>query len=312
MTSSTGNVASDSPLTLQVTASDPDHDPLVFAWTSTCPGSFDRADLDQVTFIVGTLATGADCSFQVVVSDGHGGTAKGTLVLSAAVPVINIAPTMGIVYQSTDAADGGEVVLLHASATDPEGQPLTWTWKASDGAFSDQVDQVGFSDVRWTAPAIPGVGCTITATATDPGGASASFVFKVQVQGRGRIAGKVSRLSNRGPVPPHYIEGRATAARRYGWLAGVSEKLKDDCRFDAALVALTVTTRLLAAFSAPSGAVQVAAVAKAGSSPSETGSPATGAEPDEADQTKFNCPPAGSDAMAAKVTRLPPVATSRD
>jgi hypothetical protein len=181
MTSSTGNVASNAPVSLQVTASDPDHDPLSFAWTSTCPGTFDRKDRDQVTFITGTLATGADCVFQVVVSDSHGGTATGTLVLSAAVPVINIAPTMGIVYQSTDAADVGEVVLLHASATDPEGQPLTWTWKASDGSFSDQVDQVGSSDVRWTAPAILGVSCTITATATDPGGASASFVFKVQV-----------------------------------------------------------------------------------------------------------------------------------
>jgi hypothetical protein len=185
MTSSPGHVASEAPVNLQVTASDPDHDPLVFAWTSTCPGTFDRTDRDQVTFITGTLATGADCSFQVIVSDGHGGTAKGTLVLSSAVPVINIAPTMGIVYQSTDAADAGEVVLLHASATDPEDQPLTWTWRASDGAFSDQVDQVGSSDVRWTAPAILGVSCTITATATDPGGANASFVFTVQVQSAG-------------------------------------------------------------------------------------------------------------------------------
>jgi len=185
MTSSPGHVASDAPVNLQVTASDPDHDPLVFAWTSTCPGTFDRTDRDQATFITGALVTGTDCAFQVVVSDGHGGTAKGTLVLSAAVPVINIAPTMGIVYQSTDAADLGEVVLFHASATDPEGQPLTWTWTASDGALSDQVDHPGFSDVSWTAPATPGVRYTITATATDPGGASASFVFKVQVQDAG-------------------------------------------------------------------------------------------------------------------------------
>ena len=183
MTSSTGNVASNSPLTLQVTASDPDHDPLGFAWASTCPGTFNRADRAQVTFITGTLATGADCAFQVLVSDGHGGTATGTLVLSAAVPVINVAPAMGIVYQSTDAADVSQVVLLHASATDPEGQALTWTWKASAGAFSDQVDQAGVSDVNWTAPASPGVRCTITATATDPGGTSSSWIFTVQVGG---------------------------------------------------------------------------------------------------------------------------------
>ena len=183
MTSSTGNVASNSPLTLHVTASDPDHDPLAFTWTSTCPGTFDRADRNQVTFIAGTLATGADCTFQVSVNDGRGGTTTGTLVLSAAVPVINVAPAIGVVYQSTDAANVSEVVLLHASATDPEGQPLTWTWNASDGVLSDQVDQAGISDVNWTAPANLGVRCTITATATDPGGASSSWVFTVQVGG---------------------------------------------------------------------------------------------------------------------------------
>jgi len=183
MTSSTGNVASDSPLTLQVTASDPDHDPLSFAWTSTCPGTFDRADLDRVTFITGTLAAGADCTFQVLVSDGRGGTAKGELILSSAVPVINIAPAMGIVYQSTDAANVAQVVLLHATATDPEGEAITWTWTTSDGTLSNQVDQAGASDVDWQAPATPGETCTITATATDPEGASASAKFTVKVSG---------------------------------------------------------------------------------------------------------------------------------
>jgi len=178
MVSSTGHVASSAPVSLQVTASDPDHDPLSFSWTSTCPGTFDRTDRDQVTFITGTLAAGADCSFQVAVSDGRGGNAHGTLILSSAVPVIIVAPAMGIVWQSTDAAQASEVVLLHASASDPEGQPLTWTWTASDGALFEQDDQTESSDIRWTAPSRP-VHCTITATATDPGGASASWVFQV-------------------------------------------------------------------------------------------------------------------------------------
>jgi hypothetical protein len=131
------------------------------------------------------LSADTDCAFQVIVRDGHGGTAKGTLVLSSSVPVINVAPTMDLVYQSADVADVAEVVPLRASATDPEGQSLTWIWKASAGEFSDQNDQAGSSEVNWTAPASPGVRCTITATATDPGGASASYVFTVQVQGAG-------------------------------------------------------------------------------------------------------------------------------
>ena len=180
---SSGRVSNGAPVTLQVAASDPDQDPLAFLWTSSCPGAFDRLDKEQVTFVFGTLATGMDCTFQVAVSDGHGGGTKGSLVLSSAVPAINVAPAMGVVYQTTDAADPTEVVLLHASARDPEGQTLTWTWKASDGTFADQSDQVGSSDVRWTAPSTAGVNCTIIATATDPAGASASYIFNVRVVG---------------------------------------------------------------------------------------------------------------------------------
>ena len=95
-------------------------------------------------------------------------------------------------------------------------------------------------------------------------------------------------------------------------MAGASEKLKDDWRFDAELVAFTVTIRSVVDFSAPSGAVQVAAVLNVRSSPSETGSAATGAAPDEADQAKLNLPSAGSDAIAANVTGLPPVALLSD
>jgi len=73
--------------------------------------------------------------------------------------------------------------LLHATATDPDGEVITWTWTASDGTLSNQVDQAGASDVDWQAPARLGETCTITATATDPEGASVSLVFTVQVGG---------------------------------------------------------------------------------------------------------------------------------
>ena len=183
MVSSSGRVSSGAPVTLLVTASDADHDALAFAWTSSCPGIFDRSDKKQVTFVCGTLSAGLDCTFEVVVSDGHGGAGKGSLILSSAMPVINVAPTMGIVYQTTNVPDPGEVVLLHASGSDPEGQPLAWTWKASDGTLADQKDEPGSSDVRWTAPSTAGVPCTITATSIDPEGASASYVFKAVVTG---------------------------------------------------------------------------------------------------------------------------------
>ncbi len=178
---SAGRVASDASLILQVVASDADGDALTYVWKSTCPGTFDRTDLAQVTFAAGGLAVATSCSFVVDVLDGHGGASAGTIVLSAVPPKIDIAPQMGIVYQSTADAGGGEVVILHATATDPEGEALLWTWKSDDGAFFDQTDDAGGSDVHWTAPATPGATLEITATATDPKGASAFWVFTVKV-----------------------------------------------------------------------------------------------------------------------------------
>ena len=70
----------------------------------------------------------------------------------------------------------------------------------------------------------------------------------------------------------------------YCRLAGTSQKVHEDARLDAGLVAVTVTLRISALFSTPSGAVQVAAALKVGSSPSDSCPAAAGEKPVEVGQ----------------------------
>ncbi len=182
MESSAGRPETGVPLTLCTTANDPDGDSLSYAWTSTCPGSFDRSDTERATFTPSLLAGFAACSIEVDVSDGHGGVGKGILVLTTVQPTIDVAPKMGVGYQSTDKVAAGDVVALHATATDPEGETLAWKWTAKDGTFFGQIDDGQSSDVQWTAPATPGAAFEIVATASDPEGGSATIGFVVNVQ----------------------------------------------------------------------------------------------------------------------------------
>jgi hypothetical protein len=169
----------DSSIILSAVARDADDDVLSYQWSSTCAGTFDRPSANPTTFRSATVSSG-ECSFSVEVSDGRGGNGSGVVVLSSTKPVVNVAPQMGMTYQTSDQVSPGGSVLLHAEAADPEGQPLTWTWTASAGTLSNQVDGIDGSGATFNAPQTIGVGSTITATATDPLGASSSFVFRVR------------------------------------------------------------------------------------------------------------------------------------
>jgi hypothetical protein len=182
MESSNGRAEAGIPIDLGTIATDPDGDSLTYAWTSTCPGSFDRTDLEQVRLTPSVIAGLTACSIEVDVSDGHGGVGRGVLVLTTVQPRINVAPKMDVVHQSTDIVGGGDVVVLHATASDPDGQALTWNWTAEDGTFLNQVDDAQSSDVHWIAPAAtPGTTFKVVVTASDPDGGSATFAFDVSV-----------------------------------------------------------------------------------------------------------------------------------
>ncbi len=71
---------------------------------------------------------------------------------------------------------GGEVQLT-ATASDPDGDPLTYAWSASDGAFDGATDA---ATARWTAPAAIGP-VELRVRVSDGRGASATATVTVEV-----------------------------------------------------------------------------------------------------------------------------------
>lgn len=81
-----GNVEHSKPLTLKVIAADPDDSSMKYQWTvegAGCTGSIQNAQSASATWTVPAgMSNRTKCSFKVLVTDGRGGEAKGTVVAS--------------------------------------------------------------------------------------------------------------------------------------------------------------------------------------------------------------------------------------
>ncbi|MCC6748385.1 MAG: PKD domain-containing protein [Deltaproteobacteria bacterium] len=174
LTSSPTPVAPGSATTLALSVLDADGDPLSFAWTQgACTGSFSAVTAQNPSW---TAPAGTSCTLSVTVTDGRGGSATGALAVPIGTVVVNLPPTFTSLFQSARGVTPGGAILFRAAATDPEGQPIAFTWSASQGTFSAATESRGTSEVTWTAPQ---AGCvaTVTVEARDSVGASARFDF---------------------------------------------------------------------------------------------------------------------------------------
>ena len=163
---------STAPVAIHVNASDPDNDPLTYSYTAT-GGTVDGTGPD-VRWNPSGLTLGS-YTINAKVDDGRGGTA--TCSADVAVvqrpnspPIISCAPERNPII-------AGERVAIISRASDPDGDPLTFSYAATGGQISGTTATAQFDSTGLAAGSY-----TVTCTADDGRGGRTSAKTNVDVQ----------------------------------------------------------------------------------------------------------------------------------
>ncbi|UCE91586.1 MAG: PKD domain-containing protein [Methanobacteriota archaeon] len=134
----------DEVLNLTVSVMDPDGDPVDVLWefgdgataTNTTDGSFEDRYVNQTHVWSPEVEQGTgdytvEYQLNVTISDVFGNNVTSNATIEVYVPA-NRAPTI-LLTASASTIEPGRSVTFYGNATDPEGDPLTWTFNYSDG-----------------------------------------------------------------------------------------------------------------------------------------------------------------------------------
>ncbi len=160
------------PVTIHVAATDADNDPLTYSYTAS-GGAVDGTGPD-VRWNPSGLALGS-YTVNVKVDDGKGGTA--TCAADVAVnkrpnrpPTISCAPERNPII-------AGERVAIKSTASDPDGDPLTYSYSTSGGQITGSGPEAQFDSTGLSAGSN-----TVTCTADDGQGGRTSATTRVDVE----------------------------------------------------------------------------------------------------------------------------------
>ena len=160
------------PVTIHVNASDADNDPLTYSYTATggtVEGSGPDARFNPSGLAIGTYTVNAK------VDDGKGGTATCAADVAVAKrpnspPVISCAPERNPIIS-------GERVAINSTASDPDNDPLTYSYATTGGQISGNGPTAQFDSTGLAAGSY-----TVTCTADDGQGGRTSATTTVDVQ----------------------------------------------------------------------------------------------------------------------------------
>ncbi|HWX53620.1 MAG TPA: OmpA family protein [Verrucomicrobiae bacterium] len=158
---------------LRAQATDPDNDPLTYAWSAT-GGRVDGSG-SEVRWNAGDAAPGTYTA-AVSVNDGHGHIVPCSTDITVN-PRPNRPPTMTCSADKSSVISGDPVTIT-ANASDPDGDPLSYTWTTSGG----QVRGSGAS-VRLDTTSAQGA-VTVSGHVDDGRGGTADCQVSVDVRPR--------------------------------------------------------------------------------------------------------------------------------
>jgi hypothetical protein len=168
LTSSATSLAPGGSCSLSCTASDPNGDTLTYQWTTT-GGTISGAG-STVTWLAPTAE--GTYTINVTASDGKGGTASRSLTID----VVNTPPVIANLTSSATSLAPEASCSLSCTASDPDGDTLTYQWTTTGGTISGEG-----SAVTWLAPAAEGT-YTISVTVSDGKGGTASQNLTINVE----------------------------------------------------------------------------------------------------------------------------------
>ena len=153
-----------SPVTMSATATDPGGDPVTLTWNFG-DGSA-AATGDEVTHVYAAEGTFV---VNITAADGEGGSAQTTM----SVEVVNASPSIVAITPDATLLEGTTAGFA-ATATDPGGDLLTYTWDFGDGgtgAVGDSVEHLYADNGVYT----------VTVVVTDPSSGSDTATVEVTV-----------------------------------------------------------------------------------------------------------------------------------